>query len=205
MVCPSGCPYSSIQQALLDSADQRTPVVSVCPGTYTETISVNFRQVILTGAGPEQTTINAHFEGSAITVFGGALLMRGFTITGGRAVFGGGVHDLGSLTLQNCVITGNTAGAAAGGGGGINNGDHAFLGVVATQVTENSASNGNGGGILNDGGIVQLRDASQVTKSHAADGGGIFNQSNGIVSLSPGVIVSGNEPDNCVGTAACGA
>ena len=62
------------------------------------------------------------------------------------------------------------------------------------------------GGILNDGNgaSLTLQGSSRVTENQADQGGGIFNRG-GTVTIASASSVTINEPDNCVGTTACGA
>jgi hypothetical protein len=106
--------------------------------------------------------------------FGKTVTLSGFTIKQGRAEFGGGIYSVGKLTLNNCVLSGNTAAGAKGTfehpnghegwGGGIYN--FGTLALTNTIVTGNVAvggagaygesvgvgATGFGGGILNGGG-----------------------------------------------------
>ena len=99
------------------------------------------------------------------------------------------------------MVTGNTAGLEAG---GICN--QGTFELVDSTVTANVAGR-RAGGIRNDGTLSLL--GSTVTANVAGrSGGGIWNrQANG---TSPGVVtldgtssVTGNTPDDCVGTPAC--
>jgi hypothetical protein len=62
-----------------------------------------------------------------------------------------------------------------------------------------------GAGIFNSGGTVELA-SSTVFENDASDtGGGIFNTQGGLVTLDNQSAVVDNDPNNCVGTNACGA
>jgi hypothetical protein len=205
------CQFSSIQAAIDAVTDQpAVEEIDVCPGVYNEQIVVNpllvsNLTVRATSSSPSATTIDASGQGTALTVNRGAFIeFDGFTVTGGKAAFGAGVANRGFLTLKNCVITKNDTGAADdSGGGGIYN-DGGELTLSLTEIVNNHALDGQGGGILNVGGKVALQELTQVLKNMADRGGGLFNQG-GTVTIDGDSVVTGNEPDNCLGTSACGA
>lgn len=88
---------------------------------------------------------------------------------------GGGIYNVGTLTLTNTLISGN----AAGSGGGLNNLGTAT--VTKSSFQKNSAagfffagpSQGGGGGIANSG-TLTLTDSS-LSGNTASIGGGLFN------------------------------
>ena len=209
---PGQCPFNTIQAAINNSRGEDA-MITVCPGTYQERLNLNAAAaqgnfVTIVGSGPGQIIIDADGDGTAITVAPVTVAtVQDVTITGGKAALGGGIVNRGNLTLKNCTVTKNDNGAAdnGGGGGGIYNARGARLTVSETTITENTALDGQGGGILNDGGAVELQANTQVTKNMADQGGGIFNRNGGTVTIDEDSSVSGNEPDNCVGTTACGA
>jgi hypothetical protein len=207
------CKYTSIQAAIddINNLDPPPEEIVVCPGVYKERITVNpLTEVNLTiqatSSTPSDTTIDADGDGTALTINRGVFItFDSFTITGGKAAFGGGVVNRGFLTIRNSVVTDNDTGAAddSGGGGIYNDGGNLTLNL--TEVSDNHALDGQGGGILNVGGKVLLQGDTQVTKNMADQGGGLFNQGGGTVTIDDDSSVTDNEPDNCVGTSACGA
>jgi len=206
------CKYTTIQAAIddIDNLDPPPEEIAVCPGVYKERITVNpladFNLTIqATSTTPSDTTIDADGEGTALTINRGvSITFDSFTITGGKSAFGGGVVNRGLLTIRNSVVTDNDTGAAddSGGGGIYNDGGNLTLNL--TTVLDNHALDGQGGGILNAGGTLTLQGSTQVTKNMADQGGGLFNQG-GTVMIDDDSSVTDNEPDNCVGTSACGA
>ena len=119
---------------------------------------------------------------------------------------GGGVHSASSLTLVQCVVARNRV--QFGGGGGIDN--DGTVRLIDSRVSRNvvqegfDASNGwgIGGGVINSGVLELVR--STVNENEAAlEGGGIWNGSGGDVTLDASSSVTGNTPDDCVGTSAC--
>jgi CSLREA domain-containing protein len=114
--------------------------------------------------------------GGAVRVFdiqavGATVVMTGFRVTGGNSNGqGGGIQNIGNLTLNNMVVQANTAGQL---GGGI------YTTGVGNRLTINGGSilgnNGQsfGGGIYGDsGGIINLTNVT-VSGNFASFGGGI--------------------------------
>ncbi len=140
-----------------------------------DTLSIT-ESLTIKGPGPERLTLRA---GSARPLFlvdsGGnaqTIDVSGLTISGGKssAASGGAVSVIGdTLTLSNCVISGNSAqagGAVFNSGGTVN--------ITACTISGNTASVTQGGGINNAG--TMIIDASTIADNSAADGGGgIFN------------------------------
>ena len=208
------CKWTSIQAALDAIGNQEPPPdeIVVCPGVYKERITLGPLMPVGTftlqasSSDPSDTTIDAEGEGTTVTVSRGAPIstIDSFTITGGKAAFGGGVVNREFLTIRNSVVTENDTGAADdSGGGGIYN-DGGELTLNLTTVSDNHALDGQGGGILIAAGKVLLQGNTQVTQNMADQGGGLFNQG-GTVTIDDDSGVTNNEPDNCVGTTACGA
>jgi hypothetical protein len=151
----------------------------------------------ITGPGASNYTVQRDTSRGNFTIFNinadTAITISGLTVTKGNGYgnggFGGGIYNLGDLTLTACVITQNTARSA---GGGIYN--HGTLTLDGTTVSKNQApdtSLGQGGGIENDGGQLIIKNQSYVTlNTSAIDGGGIYN-SLGTVTISNSEI-SGN-------------
>jgi hypothetical protein len=181
VVCPEGCPYSSIQVAL--GAARPSDTVLVRPGTYHEHVTL-VPGVQVQGSGPGQSIIDGSgtpgpvvtAEDSAIT---STTVLEGFTITGGNFIgAGGGVHILGtSPIISNNLIINNTAGF----GGGI-----AVVGSASAQILNNTVQGNTatvaldpqgrdpgGGGIFIRFATVTIRGNIIVNNVAASSGGGI--------------------------------
>ena len=108
----------------------------------------------ITGAGAGSTSIDAAGLDRVFEVRPGATLtLIGVTIKGGHAKgttnSGGGIENLGSLVLIDCVLDANTADGA---GGGVDN--HGSLSLTRTTFSNN---------IAHDGGAVQNVDGAVLT------------------------------------------
>ncbi|MCP4708695.1 MAG: hypothetical protein GY869_08730, partial [Planctomycetes bacterium] len=115
--------YNTIQAAINDADEYDTIVVS--PGIYHENILMGGKNIVLTSLDPNDPVLVADTviegdETSSVVTFSGSetavCLLRGFTITGGYAVRGGGIVGNGTLaTIDSCVIEYNTATDVGGG------------------------------------------------------------------------------------------
>jgi hypothetical protein len=108
---------------------------------------------------------------------------------GNSACIGGGgifTDGLGTLTLNQCTLSGNSLISSVHFGGGIFNGGTLTL----NQCTLSGNSSGDaGGGIANNGGTATLNQCTLSGNSAASRGGGIFNV--GTLTLSQ-CTLSGN-------------
>ena len=75
----------------------------------------------------------------------GVLTLSDCTVEGNYAHIGGGILSSDQLTLDDCTIAGNTS---HGNGGGISGGG--ILAAVSSTISGNTAEYGSGGGILDD-------------------------------------------------------
>ena len=112
-------------------------------------VSLN-QAVTIDASALNSLTVNANGQSRVFDVTGsGNAQLIGLTITGGVANAGGGIRNLGVLTIDSSTISNNTAlGTWREGGGGIYN--LGELTIVDSLIAENSAPNvGHGGGIYN--------------------------------------------------------
>ncbi|MED7950252.1 hypothetical protein ACFWOG_17705 [Kitasatospora sp. NPDC058406] len=161
---------------------------------------------------------------------GGSLTLKGkVTLRNGRAATdGGGILNHGAVTLTASALTGNTA---AGRGGALANADTAapakgpaatftdstvsgnratgrgggvYNGLRGSLTTTGSAVNGNssgaqGGGIAAVDATSTTLTSTSVSANSAINAAGVYRR-NGEMTLTTSP-VSGNVPDNCVGSA----
>jgi len=112
----------------------------------------------------------------------GTLTLTNSTVNGSNAYLGGGIYNTGTLTLTNSIVSDNSAEH----GGGIDN-DSGTVELINSIVSDNSAEHG--GGIDNDSGTVELIN-STVSGNSADYGGGIYND--GMLTLEYSTVY-GNE------------
>lgn len=128
----------------------------------------------------------------------GMTIENGIAATGNVAFYGqadgqgGGILNLGTLTLSGCTATGNNG---SDGGGGIANEIGGTLTISGSTVSGNFAAY-DGGGIYNDGTLTLS--GSTVTKNstgYGEQGGGIYNDYSGVLTILSST-VNGNKPDD---------
>lgn len=126
--------------------------------------------VTVTGGSADAST-NGGANGGGIYVAGGTLTLDESLVTGNTAgADGGGIHLAGGLQIAGSRISANSA---AGGGGGIYQVQGSFD-LTGSEVTGNSAAGGAGGGIASLGTHGARKIAgSTVSGNQALSGGGI--------------------------------
>jgi hypothetical protein len=122
----------------------------------------------------------------------GTLTLNQCTLSGNSAGKGGGIVNsgYGTLTLNQCTLSGNSANnhGISGGGGGIVNSGYGTLTLNQCTLSGNSAPGYEGGGILNHDGTLALNQCT-VSGNSAGIGGGI--SSSGTLALT-NTIAAGN-------------
>jgi hypothetical protein len=196
--------YSSLQDAVNAAAGgAHLLVTGTCTGTTT--ISTNLTITGRLGFFHRAATLYGGGQGSVVIIdLATTVTLDSLVITGGNAPgtsafdgTGGGIRNFGTVTLNNSVVSGNTA----FGGGGIAN-DSGTVTLNNSIVSGNTATFG-GGGIYNGQnslpgsvgclyGAVTLNGSTSVRgNTTAGDGGGIFNCGD-TVTLNGTATVSGN-------------
>ncbi len=177
----SSSPWATLQHAIDNVSDPSTAnIIHVATGTYTETVSINrsFKNLTISGAGAETTTIQAASTSSTASnrVFtitnGQTILLSGMTIRYGKTPAnenGGGVYNgTGALTVTNCSFIDNEA--ASFGGGVYNEGT---VNVSNSTFSGNSASNCGGGYADYDGVKDEITNCT-FFNNNSNNGAGIF-------------------------------
>ncbi len=115
--------------------------------------------------------------------------LAGLSITGGNADGGGGLWNLGALTMTGCTVSGNLA---FEGGGIVNQGD-GVLSLVQSTVLGNHASRDGGGGIVNLTAAMTITGSTVSANTTTGIGGGILQVGGSETSLTiTDSTVSGN-------------
>ena len=181
--------YTSIQEAL-DAAREGSEIL-VCEGSYSEALTVRTSVTLRSASGPERTTIDAGGAGAVIdvdsaTAGGVELTVVGFTLTGGVGVLytggdlngdglvndtiGGGISALyaADLSVEDCIIDGNTATLAGGVlGSGYLGGDS----FTDTVFQNNIATESVGGGLYSfDAALI----GTEFIGNEGVNGGAVF-------------------------------
>jgi hypothetical protein len=170
---PASCQaYTTIQAAV--DASPRNGVITLSAGVFTETITIDNKDLLIRGAGYSATIIQAArfpcgsdkptrvFWISASRVKLQDLGIRfGCVVNQEQTAAGGGIWNSGALTLQRVVVANNV--------------------VVNNTVTPTVASDSTpiGGGIYNVGSLDLIESAvllnSVTSAGNEAQGGGIYN------------------------------
>lgn len=116
----TGVEYVAIQTAIDSALDGQT--IIVCPGTYTENIVFDDKNITLRSINPTDpamvaaTIIEAKDKGSVVKFTGhDESILEGFTIQKGSAFHGGGIYvGDSSPTITGNIIQGNTASYGGG-------------------------------------------------------------------------------------------
>lgn len=175
----------------------------------------------IVGNGPGQTVVDG---GGATRPFlvsvGASTLIQDVAIVNGRSINGGGIANGGSLVVVNTSISGSSSTL---GGAIVNSG--VVVSVVNSTLSGNSATNGGaiyntgggtvsltsstlsgnaatiGGAVYNDaGGAVSVTASTLSGNTGTSSAGGIFNFSNGSVTLRATLLDTGPTGANCAGT-----
>ena len=164
--------------------------IKVAAATYKENLTVGVSLKVI-GAKAATTIINGGGVNTVVTISSTTahVTISNVTITNGLAPTGGGMYNSGTLTVNNSVVSGNTAAHPSGctsncssnGGGIYNNGT---LTVNNSTVSGNTSTvpggcvlhcEGAGGGIENVFGTVTINNSTVSNNAAAGGGGGIEN------------------------------
>jgi len=186
-------PCLTITYAIGQASDGNA--IQIAAGTYWERITVD-KSLTFTGSGMTTTILDGSSGGSVVAISSGktvtinALTIKHGTTTG----YGGGINNLGTLTLSHVKVTNNTANFGAGiySSGNLN--------VTDSIISLNNATvniNSEGGGLALDGtNYTVTLNRVTINGNTATDfSGGIHDQINNTVSGSltlANVTISGN-------------
>ena len=166
-----------------------------CGGTfYAKLLGSNDSVDIVGIYGAAETTIdNNSTTGPTVSITGGSVTLSGLTITGGHGsgtsgnTTGGGViagalstPTTPTVTLEDCVVSGNTANV----GGGVAAFTYSTVALVRTRVTGNSATTTGGGVSVSSAGRLTAEDSEIDTNAATTSGGGIYLTSTGTAALT---------------------
>lgn len=151
--------------------------------------------LVINGPGSGVLTINANASTFRVFNMGasaGNVTISGLRITGGREASdaGGGIRyqGTGTLSIQNSVVTGNSANNA----GGIYVENGGTLSITGSTISNNDATYFKGGGISNLAGNTTITSSTVTGNTSYADGAGIYAGLDGTVTVTNSTI-SNNE------------
>ncbi|MET0646806.1 MAG: Ig-like domain-containing protein, partial [Pyrinomonadaceae bacterium] len=160
--------------------------------------------ITISGPGASQLTVRRD-TGGEYRIFtvngGGSVTMSGLTVANGKTpdgVDGGGVNNVGTLTMIDCVVSGNATGGGSGSGSGGNGGGIFSAGpmtltdvVVSGNTTGAAATNGGGSG-GNGGGIYSRNAAATLTRVRVIDNAAGGGSNTGLGGHGGGLYLSSN-------------
>jgi hypothetical protein len=176
--------------------------IMVAAATYSENLNIG-KNLTLIGTSATTTSIDGGARGTVITVSNTSanVTLSRFTIYNGRARYGGGIYNTGTLTIITSVVASNAAtfsgtcvfgGCGAGGAGIWNMG---ALTINGSSIVGNSAStpayrSGAAGGGISNGGLLTINsttisgNSAKVTSFGTSDsyGGGISNSGTVVIN-----------------------
>jgi M6 family metalloprotease-like protein len=199
--------YPTIQEAI--NSAREGCVIYVSAGVYYENITISGKNIVLSSFLPgdrdivRETIIDGGQKGSVIT-FGGdeyyTCKVAGLTITNGKADKGGGIAgNYTQATIEDCIITSNTATQS---GGGVME----FNGIIQRNIITNNNADFAGGGIFHCSGTIQN---NFIFDNSSAQYGGGIGWCNGVVhnntiygnsagTQGGGSFGSNTQPKNCI-------
>lgn len=126
----------------------------------------------IVGLGANNLAVSGNQASSVFDIAGGTTVgISGLTIENGKAAYGGGILNDGTLTLSDSIVSGNFVTYI---GGGIYNSGSAT--ISGTTLSGNKSAGGfssGGGAITNDGDLTLI--GSVLSDNSAYDGGAIQN------------------------------
>ncbi|WP_457490238.1 choice-of-anchor Q domain-containing protein [Thermostichus sp. MS-CIW-41] len=134
---------------------------------------LNLQSVAIKGGCADGANSPDTAGGGVFVEVGSQLAVSEVQISSNRAFsFGGGIHNLGTVTINKADISGNSANQQ---GGGIHNGSGGKVNVTNAGITNNGAGK-EGGGIYNgSGGKVTITNTGISKNGVGEKGGGIYN------------------------------
>jgi hypothetical protein len=162
--------------------------IRVAAAKYKENLTISL-SLNITGSAAATAIIDGGASNTVIKISNASahVTLSNLTIRNGAALQGAGINSPGTLTLNNCLISANTA---QGSGGGIVSGGRM---VINRSTISGNTSQGDGGGIWNLGTMTVNYSTISANKGGAnifATGAGIANSATMAINNST---ISGNK------------
>ncbi len=187
----AGTLRAALATANTDAANGISDTINIDPSLAGATIVLTQGQLELSGVGGKITidgsglstpvTISGNKASRVFQVDSGVQAEAdNLTITAGSTGDnGGGIDNFGTLTINSCAVSGNTA--AGEGGGGISN--QGTMTVNSCNFTDDSATAADGGAIASSGSLT-ISNSTFSSNSTASEGGAITSWADLTVSGS---------------------
>lgn len=168
--------------------------VKVTAATYRENLTLPF-SITMSGSNAATTIVDGGAINSVVTVSGSGVTLSKLTFRNGRAEWGGGINNTGTLTVNSCSISGNISVGrgfrGAEGGGIFNTGKLTINNSTISGNTARGSAGGAGGGIFSAG-TLGITNSTISQNGTVGGGGGILTGGySGNLSLNS-VTISGN-------------
>jgi len=161
--------------------------VMVGASTYSENLTIK-TNLTINGSGVGMTIVDGSGAGRVITIPSSQVhvSLSKLTIRNGLATAGGGVSNLGTVNINDCVITNNIAESQTANGGGINNGGTMTINRSTIANNQAKGTNGSAGGGIYNFGTLTLNNSTVLQNKCfvISGGGGIFNAGTAAVNNS---------------------
>ncbi len=200
-VCPTSCPYSTIQGAVNAAASGDT--IEIGPGTYVEVVQVNIPNLSFVGAGSASTIVDGPLSAFVFNASAGGASLSGVTLH--SQVTGSCIQNYADLVVQDSIL--ENCSNDLNGGGIYTSGDLVLerVTVLASHLhySQINPIEGRGGGLFVDGNptsggpTVRIYD-SAFGANEALYGGGIYIGTGAKVYID-GTIFSDNSAHDSTG------
>jgi hypothetical protein len=163
--------FATVQDAVDAAPDGGT--VCVGAGTWSDNLTIETNVTVASIDGADSTILDGGGSGRTVLLDGGTGTLRGFTITGGSSASGAGVRVTdGTWTIEEVVVTGNTASGSRCNGVGLDltTSGHTTLRDVEVHGNDLSCSSTFGSMLYLDGGSQTLERVMVVDNTVETDG-----------------------------------
>jgi hypothetical protein len=160
----------------------------------TELPQITAYSTTIQGPGADQIAVDGDFTSRIFNVSATDARISGLTIRNGTESKGGGIYlQAGNLTVENSVLTGNTAEGGSGGGIYVQTGN---LTVDSSTLSYNYATAGAGGGIGGHAGLATHAGTTTIRNSTLSGNGANIGGGAYLSYNSPAIVENSTIYDN---------
>ena len=186
---PGSLPYEVANAVAGDTIAFALP--SACTTIAPETTIAVTVDLTITGPGARTLDVSGGGEVEPFFVDGGVTAsISGLTIDNGSAFDGGGIYNVGTLTLTDCTVTNNETGESGSGGGIYNLGT---LTVTDSTLSDNTADSF-GGAIESNQGSLDVTNSTFAGNSTNTDAGGGIDMFDGSATITNSTFSDNSAP-----------